>query len=107
PHDKIMLGIPTYGYDWASGQAASALQWVDVQALVHARGVSVNWDQRSQSPWFTYVDEQGRHHTVWYEDARSTHAKIDEALRARIHGIVLWRLGGEDPAIWNELRHST
>jgi spore germination protein len=107
PRDKIMLGVPTYGYDWASGQQAQDLQWTDVQALIQAHGVAVTWDQKSQTPWFTYVDKQGHPHTVWYEDARSMQAKIDLAVRDRVHGIVIWRLGGEDPAIWKQLRQTT
>lgn len=106
PRDKIMLGVATYGYDWVDGsssQQGEGMQWADVQALAQAHGTSMQWDAASQSPWFTYTDSQGQRHTVWYEDARSLEAKIALASRDNVHGVVIWRLGGEDPAIWKQL----
>ncbi|MGE5334912.1 MAG: hypothetical protein ACM3N4_09460, partial [Nitrososphaerota archaeon] len=59
------------------------------------------------SPWFTYTDRQGHAHTVWYEDARSLNAKIALAVHDQVNGIVIWRLGGEDPGIWTEIGRAT
>lgn len=107
PHDKLLLGVGTYGYDWASGQHGQDVQWTDVEVIAQARSSSVIWDATSQSPWFTYSDNQGRQHTIWYENARSLQAKIALAARYQVKGIVIWRLGGEDPAIWEQLRQAT
>jgi spore germination protein YaaH len=107
PRDKIILGVPTYGYDWSSDRDTQDLQWSDAQALAEVHSAFVTWDQQSQSPWFTYTDNRGNRHTVWYEDAHSLQTKIDVALRNQIRGIVLWRLGGEDPSLWEELRQAS
>jgi len=104
PRAKILLGVATYGYDWTSGQSGQDLQWTDAQALAKTHAARVRWDLTSASPWFAYTDAQGRPHTVWYEDARSLQAKLDLARQYRVGGVVLWRLGGEDPAIWSQLR---
>lgn len=106
PRDKIVLGVATYGYDWTSGQRGKDVQWTDAEALAQAYDAPVMWDPASQSPWFAYTDSQGHSHTVWYEDARSLAAKIDLAVRNRIGGLTIWRLGGEDPAIWKQF-HQT
>ncbi|HEX6498420.1 MAG TPA: glycosyl hydrolase family 18 protein [Micromonosporaceae bacterium] len=103
PRDRILLGVGTYGYDWTAGQPGRELQWTDVEALARARGVPVAWDPVSQSSWFSYTDDQGHPHTVWYENARSLAAKVDLATRYRLAGVSIWRLGGEDPAIWPTL----
>lgn len=113
PRNKIMLGVATYGYDWPSDQQGDSLdsldsvQWSDAQAIAQANAAQVMWDAKSQSPWFTYTNDQGSQDTVWYEDARSLQAKIALALRYQVKGIFIWRLGGEDPAIWEQLRKAT
>jgi spore germination protein YaaH len=33
-------------------------------------------------------------------------AKLDLARQSSIAGVFIWRLGGEDPAIWDELRQA-
>jgi spore germination protein len=104
PLDRIALGLPTYGYDWSSQGPAAAVQWTDVQAISEARGASPQWNDDVSSPSLRYPDDQGGGHVVWYEDAASLETKLDLAQRHGIGRVVLWRLGGEDPAIWPILR---
>ena len=100
PLDKITLGLATYGYDWIDDANGTPMQWVDVQAVAQTRGAPLEWDDHTSSPWLRYTDEQGRGHTVWYEDARSLDAKLDIARHHNVRRVVLWRLGGEDPSVW-------
>lgn len=105
--DKIVLGVATYGYDWAAGRPGDDLVWEDAIALAESSGVAPRWDGESASPWFTYTDQQGRRHEVWYEDAPSLEAKVELARRYGLGGVVIWRVGGEDPAIWEVLGEAT
>jgi len=103
--DRVVLGVGTYGYDWTAGESDGvAVQWADVQDLVRNRGGQERWDAETASPSLQYTDGQGRRHVVWYESARSLSAKIDIARHYGVTQVVLWRLGGEDPGIWNVLR---
>lgn len=78
-----------------------------MDAEARARNASVKWDSASQSPWFAYVDGQGRSHTVWYENARSLKGNVDLATQYRVAGVFIWVLvGGEDPAIWRTLQQA-
>jgi spore germination protein YaaH len=104
PLERIALGVATYGYDWSGPAPAAAMQWAEVDALAADRQESAQWDDRSASPWLRYADDGGAEHTVWYEDARSLQAKLDLAQRHGVSRVVIWRLGGEDPAIWSTLR---
>lgn len=106
PGDKIMLGVGAYGYDWKDDSMGEALQWADAEAIAQDHAAVIQWDAESQAPWFAYSDTQGRKHTVWYENARSMKAKLDLARQSSIAGVFIWRLGGEDPAIWDELRQA-
>jgi spore germination protein len=104
PRKRIMLGLPTYGYDWTAKAKGRAVQWADVQAIAQTHAATPRWDETSSAPSLRYTDSQGRPHTVWYEDARSLAAKLDLAKRHGVTRVVLWRLGGEDPDVWPALR---
>jgi spore germination protein YaaH len=106
PRDKILLGLGAYGYDWRSGRNVTSVQWADAEKLVNDYALTPVWDTSSSSPWFTYPDGQGEPHTVWYENARSLQTKIDLARQYQITGVFVWRLGGEDPTLWDALRHT-
>ena len=103
PPEKVALGLPTYGYDWPDGGPGREVSWSDAIALAGSRGVEERWDDESASPWFTYTDDAGAAHTVWYEDARSLEAKLELARRHELDGVFVWKIGGEDPAIWDVL----
>jgi spore germination protein YaaH len=104
PRERVVLGLPTYGYDWSGGTAGDSLQWTDVQRLAKLKSAVPGWDARANSPWLRYTDQKGQVHTVWYEDARSLAAKVELARHYGLSHVVLWRLGGEDPGIWSTLR---
>jgi spore germination protein len=106
PREKIMLGVATYGYDWAGGQKGQDLRWADAKALASDHNIPVKWDPASESPWFSYTDDRGLPHTVWYENARSMQDKLDLARQYHVAGVFIWVLGGEDPAIWEPLRQA-
>ncbi len=100
PRDRIAVGLPTYGYDWPAGASGQAVQWADAEALRRKADASRHWDAASAAPWFAYTDNAGRSHTVWYENAASLAAKLRVIDQFQLAHVVLWRLGGEDPAIW-------
>jgi spore germination protein YaaH len=41
---------------------------------------------------------------VWFEDSTSTAARFDLADRYGVGGVSAWRLGLEDPLVWQLLR---
>lgn len=104
PLDRIVLGLPTYGYDWTARANGVPVQWADVQKIAKDHAVPQRWDAGRSSPWLRYTDAQMREHIVWYENARSLATKLDLAKRHGVRHVVLWRLGGEDPEIWQALR---
>ncbi len=44
-----------------------------------------------------------QHHIVWLEDATSAAVKLQIAARHGVAGVGAWRLGQEDPAVWEYL----
>lgn len=96
PADKINLGIPNYGYDWAlpyrQGTTA-AVTIGNAYAIETARrfGATIMYDQTAQSPYFEY-SSQGVGHIVWFEDARSIAQKFSLIGEYGLRGAGWWSL---------------
>ncbi|HEV3364895.1 MAG TPA: peptidoglycan hydrolase, partial [Acidimicrobiia bacterium] len=67
-------------------------------ALLRQEATKASFDEEAASP-HARVDAG----TVWFENARSAEAKIRLARDSGVHRLYFWRLGGEDPAVWDEL----
>jgi spore germination protein len=101
PHaGRFVLGAPMYGLDWGStGAPATALQYTNVQALLGSTDADPMLDPSVDELTFAY-EQAGIEHRVWYLDAQAVAARLQIA---REHGLGagLWRLGGEDQALWS------
>jgi spore germination protein len=102
PAEKVVLGIPTYGYAWAGpvGSEGRLVSWLAAYGLSQELDVPVQWDETAQSPWFMYQDDQGVDHTIWFENSQSITAKLELAQTYRIGGVFVWLVGDEDDGIW-------
>ncbi|MDW7982192.1 MAG: glycosyl hydrolase family 18 protein [Thermomicrobium sp.] len=105
PPDRLILGIPLYGYDWnrTAGPPARSVRFDQVRELLRRPGTTSGYDQTEHEAWLRYTDDQGNQHEVWYADVRSVTARLSLALDRGLAGAAFWRLGHEDPAIWDEL----
>lgn len=105
PPEKVMMGIPLYGYDWTlpfveGGPFARVVSPQAAVALAAQYGVPIQYDSTSQSPFFFYTDAEGKEHEVWFEDARSIQAKFNLVKRLGIRGVSYWRLPLAFPQNW-------
>ena len=104
PAEKIWMGIPNYGYDWTlpfrQGSRARSISNQEAVTLAVQNRAAIRFDQAAQSPWFRYVDGQGREHEVWFEDARSIRAKLELARSRGLYGVGYWNLMRPFPQNW-------
>lgn len=96
PANKIVLGIPNYGYDWPVSGVAKGLTYSQTMELAAKEGVSLRWDSTHKVPYFNY----GNGRQVWFENRYSIKYKLDLVNQYNLGGIALWRLGQEDNGIW-------
>ncbi len=76
PPGKLVLGVGTYGYDWAVN-SADAHSVTNQQAMSLAAGYRddekpqdvIDFDPNALEPTFQYNDEQNQTHEVWFLDA--------------------------------------
>lgn len=105
PADKIVMGMPLYGYNWTlpyvqGGPWAPTISPHEAVKLAARQGAEIQYDNESQSPFFNYYDEQGREHVVWFEDARSVQAKFNIVKTYGLRGVSYWVLGLAFPQNW-------
>jgi spore germination protein YaaH len=96
---KLWLGIPGYGYRWRGGAKAEAIPAWKAAEDAREQKIPVQWDRASRTPYFI-LGENSADGVVWYEDRRSTEAKIKLAKKYRLKGVALWRLGYEAKDFW-------
>ena len=98
PANKLLLGLPFYGYDWdvTDGGWASAIGYSDIQQTVFDHGGSVYMDPQSHTPVYTYTDPYGSTHQIWFEDSTSLSYKLTLAENKGLAGWGAWRVGLED-----------
>lgn len=96
PPEKLLMGIPNYGYDWRlpyeKGRPARSIGNYEAVALARKYGAEIQYDETAHSPWFYYYNHRGDRHEVWFEDARSYQAKLGLAGELGVRGISIWNV---------------
>lgn len=103
--DKLLLGIPNYGYDWTlpfvSGESrARVVSNTGAVSLAARYGAPILFSESAQSPYFNYTDSIGNTHEVWFEDAKSILAKADLLTEYGLSGIGIWNIMYSFPALY-------
>jgi spore germination protein YaaH len=104
PPSKILLGIAGYGWDWdtTAGEAKYS-SYEELMGQKTKYKAKVLWDSHSQTPHFSYVDEEHHSHQAWFEDSHSLQFKLNIVEKYNLRGIAIWRLGLEDPMYWKTI----
>jgi spore germination protein len=104
PSEKILMGMPNYGYDWTlpfiRGSAARTL--TNTGAVLQAERVraAIQYDTVSQAPFYTYYDSEKRKHEVWFDDARSIQARLALVRAYDLGGVSYWTINSFMPQNW-------
>ena len=105
PPEKIMLGVPNYGYDWPLPfvQGVTRAQSISNQRAIQLAiqyDIAIQYDETAQSPFFHYTDDAGTVHEVWFEDARSLSAKLRLIAEYGFLGAGVWNLMRPFSQLW-------
>jgi len=111
PVDKVLLGLPHFGYRWptATSEAKSATTGDGVafyypEALSYVANYGRRWDEAGLSPWYSY-QAGTQWYQGWYDDPESMGHKYQFALDRNLMGVGMWALGqdGANHDIWDVL----
>ena len=104
PRQKIFMGIPNYGYNWVipyvEGSRAATISNTGAVDLARREGAVIQYDEKSQAPFFNYYDANGKEHVVWFDDARSIEAKMRLLNQYNLGGASYWTIGRYFPQNW-------
>ena len=103
PPEKLVVALGGYGYDWLGReQSGDEVTFQDAVRIAKESQGNITLDEKSLNPSFEYYDDNNAVHHVWFLDAVST---FDEMMTTdqlgSVRGFALWRLGSEDPSVWN------
>src|SRR5213083_1064612 len=99
-----IIAIGSYGYDWPIGGKKGELISFS-EAMSRANDAEIGTVQvqgPSYSPYFYFQDEDAEH-GVWFLDAVTFLNELRGVRDEKAGGFALYRLGSEDPAIWDAL----
>lgn len=110
PRDKILMGVPNYGYDWPlpyerGRTKAESLSNVEAIQRAAVRNAVIRYDDTAQAPYYTYFDRPTQangavEHEVWFENGRSAEAMLSLVAEYSLGGIGVWNVMQYFPALW-------
>ena len=104
PKEKIVMGLPVYSFDWGSNKPTmpAYLSFTQTTEQAKKHGVDILYNEAEQVPHYMYT-AAGIRHEVYLENAKSLGVKLDYAKKHQLHGVAIWRLGMEDPSMWDNV----
>jgi len=109
PAEKLIVGLPLYGYNWGEKEKTYAVTFEDLQYLLKKYVPSIQWDDTNKEAFIQYdkgsaATGDSDMRTVYFQNKDSIAQKWITAKQYPIDGLVFWRLGGEDQTVWSYLR---
>jgi spore germination protein YaaH len=133
PKEKILLGIPFYGYAWqtdslepsantypGTGFTVSYKEVLNLKKLSgiweNCENLEIFWQEDALSPYATLTcpktnqkeneESESTNYLIYFEDEKSLQYKIDFAKQLEIAGIAIWALGydGDIRNLWEKVR---
>ncbi len=99
-----IIALGSYGYDWTIGEKKAELITFP-EAMTRANNAEVEAAEAvapGYNPYF-YFEDGDKEHGVWFLDVVTFLNELREVRDQKAGGFGLYRLGSEDPAIWNAL----
>jgi hypothetical protein len=113
PAQKIILGVPYYGYDWPTTDGTITAQASGAETplsygQIAASGHTNYWDPSTDTAWTSY-QVGAQWHETYFDDPTSLAMKAQLASQYHIAGLGIWALGmdGNNPAMLAALLGNT
>lgn len=97
---KLVVAFGSYAVEWNDAGVGRRMPVSAAWDLAAEAGARIQFDPSTLNPTFAYKDGMERLHTVWMLDGVTAFNQVGAALAMAPGGIALWRLGTEDPTVW-------
>ncbi|QCX34692.1 glycosyl hydrolase [Caloramator sp. E03] len=91
---KKEFALATGGFDWDENGEVKAVTQLQAKEIIKEYNAETMRDDESCAIKFSYEDEKGKKHEVWYADMVTINCWIDIIEEYGSYGISIWRLGG-------------
>jgi spore germination protein len=105
--NKILLGLPNYGYVWQipfkQGETeAVSLSNEEAVRLATDFGAEIMFDETAASPYFRFSvgPENTEEYEVWFQDARTVKGALDMIVDYDLAGMGVWNIRRYFPQLW-------
>ncbi len=109
PAEKVSLGIPFYSYHWFPSTEAHesriggrGMGFAQAMTILKENGAGLEWNGEQQVA-FSAFEKDGVFQHLYIENAKSLRPKLNLIHKYGLRGFSVWRLGLEDPEVWNLL----
>ncbi|WP_312426945.1 LysM peptidoglycan-binding domain-containing protein [Lacrimispora sp.] len=97
PSEKILFGITTLGYDWVLPYVpgvteAAAISYNRAVEIAADNGITIQFNEEAQSPYFFYTESNEILHLVWFKDARSFDTRAGLVEEYDLQGLSIWTI---------------
>ena len=96
---RLVAALPLYGYRWPRDSAAVTIGWDDAQRDAARGGVLL-----SREPATYTLRARTPDWDLWIADAALVDTLVKDLRSAGVRRFAFWRLGAEDPAVWQVLK---
>ena len=103
PAEKLIGGVPFYTRVWrvrGSETTSEAVTMKGAAEWVRKNGVELVWDEALGQYRGSVTAEDGTERLIWMEESRSLGLKAEALKESGAAGIACWRLGQEEPEVW-------
>ncbi|XP_072016119.1 di-N-acetylchitobiase-like [Amphiura filiformis] len=109
--DKLVLGVPWYGYDYpclslkkdvcsirkvyvfCSDAAGKEIEYQMIKEIMRNNATSGRiWNDSYKAPYFNFKNATGYQHQMWYDDPESLNYKMKYAKDKKLHGVGMWHM---------------
>ena len=114
PKEKLLFGIPVYSGYWQMKSmtpcadrkilvvGSTQIGYETLTQLINRFNPTIYWDEKDKVHFFMIAPDF-IYRYVFMEDADSFAAKLALAKQFKLRGIAVFRIGTEDPKIWDTL----
>jgi spore germination protein YaaH len=108
PSNKILLGIPFYGYQWNTvdstkysiAEARGTVASLDrIEQMLDNKTLELIWDRNTLTP-YGIASHSGQISQIYFENQTSIRLKLEFVESAGLGGIAIWALGYEGNNSW-------
>ncbi len=102
PAEKIINALPFYTRVWMTQGATvtdQSLTMKNTADYITRNNIQTEWDEAACQNYAEW-ESGGVTYQVWFEDEKSISVKLNVMQAKNIGGVAVWRLGYEQPAVW-------